>query len=111
MIKCFLLRTIFKPELGKSQHIKILLNSGNELPTANSIEEIKNKLWQDIEIGNIFYEDENTKCIYINLPEKTIESLSQDWNFVPFSDLRADNCPDYSFIIAGIKKAGYSISL
>ena len=96
IIKCFILRTDYKPELGKNQEVLVLLNAKNELPTANSVEEAKKNLWQNLEFGNVFYEE-------------TIKTLSQDWKLVLFSDLQAENCPDYNIIVAGINKAGYLI--
>ena len=109
IIKCFILRTDFKPELGKHQHVQVLLNTKNELPTANSVEEAKKNLWQDLEFGNVFYEEDDVQGIFANLPEETMEALPQDWKLVLFSDLRPENCPDYNIIVAGIKKAGYLI--
>lgn len=86
-----------------------MLNAKNELPTANSVEEAKKNLWQNLEFGNVFYEEDDVQGIFANLPEETIKTLSQDWKLVLFSDLQAENCPDYNIIVAGINKAGYLI--
>ncbi|MBR2708917.1 hypothetical protein IKE98_01115 [Candidatus Saccharibacteria bacterium] len=101
------MRTDFEPELGRAQRIQVLLNSKNEMPIASSVEEAKENLWQDIEIGKVFYENEEIQGIFSNLPEKTIEALSKDWKLVPFSSLTPEECPDYDIILAGIEKAGY----
>ena len=109
MIKYFILRTDFKPGFGRSQPVSVLLNSKNELPMADSSEEAKNILGQDLEIGNIFYDNGSIQCVFANLPEKAIEALSNNWKLISFDSLRPENCSDYDIVLDGIKKAGYSI--
>ena len=109
-IKCFIMRTDFEPELGRAQRVQVLLNSENELPTASSIEKAKNDLWQDIELGNVFCENDDAQGLFANLPDEIIETLPYEWALKPFSDLKPENCPDYDIIAAGIKKAGFILS-
>lgn len=107
ILKFFVIKVDFKPELGKNQKIQILLNSKNELPSACSVDEIREALGQDIEIGNTFYKDSNKSGIFANLPVENLEKLSSEWELRPFDSLRPDNCPDYKIIVDGIQKAGY----
>lgn len=110
-VKYFIIKIDFRPELDKYQHIQVLLNSKNELPTPISIKEANNNLWQKLELGNVFYKENDVQGVFANLPEETIKALSRDWKLIPLSNLQPENCPDYNIIVAGIKKAGYSLAI
>ena len=107
IVKCFILRTDFKLELGKVQSVKILLNSKDELSTTNSIEEAKSVLGQELELGNIFYENRGVQAVFANLPDEIMKALSSDWKLVSFNELNRENCIDYDIIANGTEKAGY----
>ena len=107
IVKCFILRTDFKLELGKAQSVQILLNFKNELPTTSSIEDAKSILGQDLELGKIFYENGGVQAIFVNLPDETMKALSNDWKLVSFNELNRENCIDYDIIVDGVEKAGY----
>lgn len=110
-IKLFIPKIAFDPELGKKQNIQVLLNEKNELPSADTINNIRKTLNIDIETGNEFYQDEKTQYLFANIIQNKDKNndLKSQWHFTIFSQLTPENCIDYEAIRKAIVRLGYKI--
>lgn len=108
--KLFIPKIAFDAELGKRQEIRVLLNKKNELPLSNDIDNILKNLDVNIEIGNEFYKNDETRYVFANITDYIDESLlGEDWCFTLFAELTSENCNDYEIIKKAITKLGYII--
>jgi hypothetical protein len=108
MILKFIIGKIdFQPELERVQQFRILLDENYELPTASSIEQIQQKLGQNLIIGNTFVEKNQTKYIFANIPQHSSGLPVEEWDFISFNKLTPESCHDYEIIEKAIKKLGY----
>lgn len=108
MILKFIIGKIdFQPELERVQQFRILLDKNYELPTANSIEQMQQKLGQNLTEGNTFVERNQTKYIFANIPQHSSDLPIKEWSFIPFNKLAPESCHDYEIIEKAIKKLGY----
>lgn len=99
----------FDPALGKRQHIQILLDSYNKLPSANSLVALEEEFEQNLDIGKVFYEDNNEKFYFANIPEEFQKRLPDRWSFTFVENLTPEKCTDYEIILKIVKKLGYKL--
>ncbi len=107
ILKFIVGKNVFQPEFERAQQFRILLNKNYELPTANSIEQMQQKLGQKLTTGNTFIEDGQVRYIFANMPQHSSNSLIRDWVFVSFDELTPESCHDYEIIEKAMKKLGY----
>ena len=97
----------FDPTLGKRQHVQVLLDPNNKLPSANSLVALKEEFGQNLDIGKIFYENKSEKFYFASIPKELQKHLSDKWSFIFVENLTPEKCIDYKIILKIIKKLGY----
>ena len=107
MMKFFIAKVDFEPELGKRQPVFVLLNEKNELPSADSAEEMEAMIGQSIEVGKQSYEDGGRQYYFANIAKKDSESMPVGWKFVSDSDMKSI---DGAVVIEAIEQLGYNVA-
>lgn len=97
----------FDPSLGRRQHLQFLLNSNNELPSANSLDTLKEEFGEDLDIGKVFHKNNEEKFYFAGVPRELQKYLPKKWSFVLFENLNPEECRDYKIILKAIKKLKY----
>ena len=97
----------FDPALEKRQHVQILLDSNNELPSADSLTVLSEEFGHNLDIGKVFYENDSEKFYFASIPEESQENLPDKWGFVLVENLTPEKYTDYEIILKAIEELGY----
>lgn len=97
----------FDSELGRRQHVQILLDSNYELPSANSLDILKEEFGKGLDIGKVFHKNNEEKFYFAAIPRELQKYLPKKWSFILFENLNPEECRDYKIILKAIKKLKY----
>ena len=108
-MKFVVARVDFESELGRKQDVRFLVDDGNRLLKAETVEAAKRRVaeifGQELEVGKEFFESgESERYYFANL---RTESLPEGWKMVSYRELDGESSDDYEALTVVMESLGY----